>query len=367
MTLRNTDGDLGEARARIDDIDVKMARLFEERMEAVACVAAYKAERGMSILDPQREAEVLEERSKLVSDELKPYYLQFQESAMEASRRYQRFLMEGTRVAYSGVEGAFAWVAASRAFPGSRLCAFPDFRRAYDAVVTGDCDCVVLPVENSEAGEVGQVMDLIFNGRLYANRVFYVPIVQNVLGLPGARLADINMVTSHPQALAQCADYIEQRGWEVREATNTAVAAASLIQADNPSVAAIASAEAAELYGLEVLDHDVNASSDNTTCFAVLSRLPSEGPSGQFVLMFTVKNEAGALARAIDIVAGHGFNMSALHSRPMKSLAWSYYFYIGATGDISSPAGQSMLEELSQECDRLKVVGRFPAHDPLDQ
>lgn len=367
MTGSNAPNPLDETRERINDIDRQMAQLFAERMDVVANIASYKAERGIPIYDQKREAQVLERNASLVTEEIRPYYLRFLKGAMRESRLYQRQLIKGTRVAYSGVEGAFAWVAASRAFPTSDLQAYPDFKQAYDAVVYGECDCAILPLENSEAGEVGHVMDLMFNGELFANRAFQVPVVQNILGLPGASLEDIRTVISHPQALAQCADYIANRGWKTRNATNTAVAAVSIIEADDPTVAAIGSTEAAELYGLEVLDHDVNASADNTTRFAVFSRVPSDNNTGSFMLMFTVKNEAGALARAINVVGDYGFNMSALRSRPMKSLAWRYYFYIEAEGDITSPAAKSMLEKIAHECDRLKVVGRFPAQDPLDQ
>lgn len=351
--------DLDEARAAIDYVDRKMAVLFAQRMEAVADVAAYKAERGLPIQDRVRESQVLERNAARVEAEIRPHYLRFMEALMAESRRYQRKLVRGAHVAYSGVEGAFAWVAASRAFPDAELVAFPDFGKAHDAVVRGECDYAVLPLENSEAGEVGQVMDLLFNGPLYVNRTFSLPVVQNLLGIPGADLAGIRTVTSHPQALAQCAGYVAEKGWEVRNAPNTAMAAKALLESGDPSIAAIASAEAAALYGLEVLDHDINSSVDNTTRFMVLSRIASEGPTERFVLMFTVKNEAGALAKAINVMGDRGFNMSALRSRPMKSLAWRYYFYIEAEGDVSSPDGQAMLRELSEQCDRLKVVGRL--------
>ena len=252
----DADDALGRARCAIDAIDRKMSALFVERMRAAEQVAAYKGERGLPVHDPQREAELLAREAAFVDDVYRPYYLRFMEAAIAESRRYQQRLLEGARIAYSGVEGAFAWVAAGRAFPGAELCAYPDFRQAYDAVVEGTCECAVLPIENSEAGEVGQVMDLMFNGPLFANRAFGVPIVQNVLGLPGSTLDGIRTVVSHPQALAQCAAYIAQRGWELREAVNTAVAARALLDAGTTSVAAIASAEAAEKFGLVVLDHD---------------------------------------------------------------------------------------------------------------
>ena len=355
--------DLASAREAIDKADRRIAEAFASRMRAVERIAAYKGAHGLPIYSSDREAAVLERAARSVDSELRPYYLGVVESMMAQSRRYQHKLLQGVRVAYSGVEGAFAWVAALRAFPDAELCPYPDFKRAYDAVCAGECDCAVLPIENSEAGEVGQVADLLFAGPLFANRMVEVPVVQNLLGLPGADVGSIHAVTSHPQALAQCADYIAEHGWEVRNAPNTAVAAKALLEAGDSAVAAIASAEAAAFYGLEVLDHDINASADNTTRFVVLSRAAAEGPTDQFMLLFTVKNEAGALAKAINVMGDCGFNMSALRSRPMKSLAWRYYFFIEAEGDIASPQGVKMLDELARQCDKLKVVGRFRKQD----
>ena len=351
--------DLDQARATINQVDAQMAALFARRMGAVANIAAYKAERGLPIHDAQREAAVLQQNAASVDDEIRPYYVSFLEHTMEVSRQYQHHLMEGARVAYSGVEGAFAWVAARRCFPDAQAVAYPDFQHAYDAVRSGECDFAVLPVENSTAGEVGQVVDLLFSGPLYVNRMFKVPVVQNLLGIPGATLADIQTVVSHPQALAQCAEAIERHGWQAVEAANTAIAARDVAEAGDAGMAAIASAETAELYGLAVLDHDINESADNTTRFAVVSRVASEQVGNRFLLMFTVRNEAGSLAKAINVIGEHGFNMHMLSSRPMKSLAWQYYFSVVAEGDIRSQAGLDMMGELARQCDRLKVVGCY--------
>ncbi|MBR6322476.1 MAG: bifunctional chorismate mutase/prephenate dehydratase, partial [Lachnospiraceae bacterium] len=171
-------------------------------------------------------------------------------------------------------------------------------------------------------------------------------------------------VVSHPQALGQCRDYISTHGFEAVEMSNTAVAAESVAKGTDIHTAAIASSETAELYGLSILDHDIQTSYQNATRFAVFSRVRNAAAQGsedsRFILMFTVKNEAGSLARAIDVIGEYGFNMSALRSRPMGSLAWRYYFYVEASGDIFSEKGQEMLEKLRGVCDRLKVVGNFP-------
>ena len=356
---------LEEARKNINAIDQKMAKLFEQRMAEVAKVSEYKIAHGLPILDRGRENEVIVKNSSFVSEEtIRSYYVNFLQSNMDISRRYQQMLQKGLSVAYSGVEGAFANIAAKSIFPDANQVSFPDFRTAYDSVVNGECDCAVLPIENSYAGEVSQVIDIMFQGTLFINGIYDLEVRHNLLGLPGAALSGIRTVISHPQALEQCANYIRKRGFEPVSAANTAIAARQVAERGDQSVAAIASTDTAKLYGLEVLERKINESSSNTTRFAVFSRVENAAGAGeqgrQFVLVFTVRNEAGALAEAINIIGRQGFNMRTLRSRPMKELMWQYYFYVEADGNISSPAGRQMMKELGKYCDHLRVVGSFP-------
>jgi len=354
---------LEQAREIINSVDREIAGLFCRRMDAVRMVAEYKKERGLPIFDAGREALLLAKNAEYVDDdELKAYYISFQKHTMEVSKTYQRRLIEGVKIAYSGVEGAFAHIASGRIFPDGQSVPYEDFQAAYQSVVDGECECAVLPIENSYAGEVGQVMDLMFSGSLYVNGVYDLPVTHNLLGVPGSTPDTITAVISHPQALKQCGEYIKARGYEVIQATNTAIAAQSVAEKGDIHTAAIASAETAELYGLRVLDHDINESSENTTRFAVFSRVPNHSIGGRdkkFLLLFTVNNVAGALAKAISIIGEHGFNMRALRSRPLKELAWQYYFYVEAEGDENSEAGKKMLAALDEYCDMLKVVGGY--------
>lgn len=358
--------DLEQARQEIREVDEAMAALFVRRMEAVKTVAAWKKARGLPILDKTQEARVMDRNSALVADpELRSFYVRFLQDVMDASKRYQHRLVEGARIAYSGVEGAFAHIAARRIFPDGRLVSYASFEDAYRAVEDGESDCAVLPIENSYAGEVGQVLDLMFSGGLYVNGVYDLAITQNLLGAPEASLSDVRAVVSHPQALAQCRNYLRARGFAERSASNTAVAAQTVAESGDKSLAAIASAETAALYGLKILDHDVNESRANTTRFAVFSRAerPSTGSrdSGAFLLLFTVKDEAGGLAKAINVISAYGFNMRVLRSRPMKKLPWHYYFYVEAEGDDASEDGHRMLAALRGACPMVKVIGRYTA------
>jgi len=355
---------LEEARGIINEVDSEMAKLFVRRMEAAAMVAEYKKAHGLPVLDAAREEQVIRRGSERVEDdELRAYYVNFIRNNMEISRSYQHKLLEGMRVAYSGTEGAFAHIATGKLFPTAQRIAYGDFTAAYRAVECGECDACVLPVENSYNGEVGQVTDLMFSGSLYVNAMLDLAVAQDLLAVKGTKKDEIKTVISHPQALGQCAEYIRAMGWQTEEYGNTALAAKKVAQEGDRSIAAIASADAAEIFGLEVLERNINESRTNTTRFAVFSRserLQEGARMGEhFIMVFTVKNEAGSLARAIDVIGYHGFNMRNLRSRPMKELLWQYYFYVEADGNIHTPEGREMLCELGEFCDRLKVVGTY--------
>lgn len=364
--------DLNEARERIRSVDEEMAALFEKRMKAVEAVAEYKKAHGLPIEDKAQEARVIEGRSALIGDTaLRAYYVQFLQNTMEVSKRWQHRMMDGMRVAYCGVEGAFAQIAAKRVFPDGTLVPFESFEDAYASVEDGRCDAAVLPIENSYAGEVGQVLDLMFSGGLFVNGVYDLAVSQNLLALPGTAISDVRTVVSHPQALSQCRAYIQKHGFTARSAANTAMAAREVAETGDRHTAAIASGETAELYGLETLDHDINESRANTTRFAVFSRVehrPAQRQKGgAFLLLFTVKDEAGGLAKAVNIISAYNFNMRVLRSRPMKLLPWHYYFYVEAEGDEASENGQRMIAALRGACPMVKVVGRYTAADNAQQ
>lgn len=358
---------LGEARKIINRTDSQMAELFAERMRAVETVFEYKKEFGLPIFDPEREATVIEKNAALIDDDvIREYYIDYIKNLMAVSRAYQHRMQSGLKVAYSGVEGAFAHIAAGRIFPDSNRISFRDFKSAYDSVVNGEADIAVLPIENSYAGEVGQTIDLIFSGGLFINGIYELEIHQNLLGIQGSTVDDIKKVISHPQALGQCHDYIKFRGFEIEEANNTAIAARTVSEMKNKSLGAIASVETAEIYGLKILEANINKSGENTTRFAVLSKVRAASPMlTSSVLMFTVKNEAGSLAKAISIIGKYGYNMTALRSRPLKKHSWQYYFYIEIDGTTDNEEGREMLAELNGVCDRLKIAGTFAPHSEI--
>lgn len=357
---------LDEARKEINRIDREMAELFAERMEAASRIAAYKRQHGLPVTDPEREREVIARNADRIGDPvLREYYVSYLNDMMRVSRAYQTRLLDGMKIAYSGTEGAFAHIAAGKIFSYGQRIPYGSFRDAYRAVAEGECDCAVLPLENSYAGEVGQVTDLLFSGTLYINGVYDLPVEHDLVGLPGAALTQIRTVVSHPQALSQCAEYIRRRGFGQLQYENTAMAAEYIAKKKDPSLAAICSRECAEIFGLTVLEAKINESRSNTTRFGVFTRAKcritdnADDPNRRFILMFTVRNQAGSLAEAINIIGRHGYNMTTLRSRPMKELMWNYYFYIECEGVPDRESGDAMLEELSCCCDRLKLAGAY--------
>lgn len=354
--------ELENARKIIDNADKEIARLFEERMSAVKMVAEYKSAHGLPIFDSEREKKVISKNvERIENDELKGYFSSLLTSFMDVSKKYQESLLFGMKVAYCGTEGAFAEIAAKKIFPYGRTVAYGDFASCYNAVLNDECSCCVMPIENSYAGEVGQVIDLMFEGDLGVSGVYDMPVKQTLVGVKGATVNDIKKVISHPQALMQCGEYIKGKGFESEQAVNTAVAAKSVAEKGDKSVAAIASVETAELYGLEVIDHDINESAVNTTRFAVFTKNISAKTDAcdKFILLFTVNDEVGALAKAVNIICAHRFNMRVLRSRPVKNVPWQYYFYVEADGDRNSDEGMRMLRELSVCCEKLKIAGHY--------
>ena len=354
------------ARKEINRIDAEMAALFEQRMHEVERIARYKKENGLPVRDPRREAALIEScRQKIQDPAIEDRYVDFMRGMMNVSCAYQESMIRGRRAAYSGVPGAYAHSAAKRLYPEAECVGYSGFEAAYRAVESGEADCAVLPLENSYAGEVGSVMDLLFNGSLYINGVMDLPVRHALLGCPGAEMDGIRKVYSHPQALGQCAEYIRRHGWKTAECDNTALAAKRVLEDGDPGIAAIASEETAELYGLKLLESGINDTANNTTRFAALSRAQNR-PSltglredAGFILMCTEQNKAGALAQTLNIIGAHGYNMRTLRSRPMKDLQWNYYFYIEAEGSINNANGEMLLRELGALCARLKLVGMY--------
>ena len=358
---------LQQARAEIDAVDAEMAALFERRMQAVADVVRYKAETGKPVFDAAREADVITRNTaRLQNEELRPYYKAFLQEAMAVSRAYQRATLGRDTAAYQGVEGAWSHIALRRMFPFARATAFATWPEVFDAVQNGDAQFGVLPFENSNAGDVSAVLDLLYtHPDIIISRMCDLPIRQDLLAVPGATLQTIRTVVSHPQALAQSSVFVQQHGFKTGTWGNTADAARHVAELKDPTVAAIASAETAGLYGLQILCAGINADGDNTTRFIVIERSPEPpvmtGQGQRLALLFTARHKPGQLAAALDRIGAGGFNMECIKSRPLPHVPFEYYFYV----QIVCPAGstgagcQTLLDTLTSVCSTLRLLGAF--------
>lgn len=351
---------LAQARREIDAIDAEMAALFCRRMDAVRRVAAYKQAHGLPVLDAAREDAVVEKNlARLPDAAYAEYYADFIRHTMGLSRAFQRAALGRDAAAYQGVEGAFSHIALTHLLPHARALAYPTWAEVFDAVENGDAAYGVLPFENTQAGDVCEVLDLCYaHEDIFVCGVYDLPVSQNLLGVPGARLSDIRRAVSHPQALQQSAKFLKSLGLETQAFPNTAAAAKSVAEAGDKSVAAIASRETASLYGLVILAENINTTETNATRFIVISK--TRGASGdRFSLLFTVEHRAGQLARVMQGIGARGFNLVCIKSRPMPQVPWEYYFYAEVEGDLSDEASRELMEALSDLCKTVRVLGAY--------
>lgn len=351
---------LKEAREKINEIDRKMASLFEERMKAVEDVVSYKLENNLPVLDSTREKEVVERNLSLINEEkYKEYYKMFIKDMMDVSKKYQREIINPGAVGYQGVKGAFSHLALRNLFSDSKEKAFDTFEDVFKAVQDGEIKSGVIPFENSYTGEVGEVMDLLYSYDCCISEIYDMRINQNLLGVHGAKIEDIKSVYSKDQALFQCRDFLDKYDFEQIPYLNTAKAAEFIKEQNDKTKAAVASIETAKLYDLEVLQKNINSKKDNTTRFIVITK-NKQSHGNRFSILFTLDNNAGQLAKAMQIVAKHGVNLESIKSKSLHNLAWQYYFYIEGVGDATSDENVlKMIDELKEVCLKLKILGVY--------
>lgn len=347
---------LTKARNKINEIDEKMALLFEERMKAVEDVIAYKIENDLPVFDEKREKEVIEINAQRVGDPgLVPYYKEYIQDLMKVSKKYQNAILNQGVYGYQGSQGAFAQIALNQLFPQGKQKNYNTWEEVVLGVMHHEIEAGILPFENSYTGEVGEVLDLLFNYNIYIQKIYDLKVDQNLLGIKGSTLQEIQTVYSHHQALSQCAKYLKPFHFDCVAYPNTALAAQYVSEQQDPSKAAIAAKETADLYGLEVLASEINTSKDNTTRFIVIGN--QLNPKGNYIsLVFTVSHESGQLAKVMQVIASYGYNMENIRSRSIKEKSFQYYFYIELIGEYNDQL-KMMLEKCKQYCDHLKVVG----------
>ncbi|MFO7245896.1 MAG: prephenate dehydratase [Thermaerobacter sp.] len=282
------------------------------------------------------------------------------------------------RVAYQGEPGAYSDAAAAALFGdvGVQALPCPTFAEVFDALAAGSADAAVVPVENSYAGDVGEVYDLLRRGGVRIVLELDLPIRHCLLALPGAAPEDIRVVRSHPQALGQCREFLRRLGLRAEPAHDTAGAARRLAEEGDRQAAAIASERAARAYGLAVLLRDIQDASDNVTRFHVL--VPEDGPAEppgpptapwrtaaggarrKTSLLLATEHRPGALYRCLGVFARWGVNLTKLTSRPYPGRAWEYMFFVDLEGAVEDPPVAGALEELARHAAMVRVFGSYP-------
>lgn len=374
--------DLLELRDQIDVIDREMVRLFEERMDVCRQVAEYKIANGRKVLDRAREQEKLKNLGMLAHSDFNRHGVQelFQQiMAMSRKLQYQLLAEEGVsgnlpftqideidrehcRVVYQGVEGAYSHQAAREYF-GEHVNAFhmASWKECMEAIKEGMADYAVLPIENSSAGEVRDIYDLLEEYENYIVGEQIIKVNHALLGLPDAELSDVKTVYSHPQALMQCAGYLEQKtGWRQVSLANTAMAAAKVASEGDRSQAAIASATAAEYHGLKVLQMPINDNRFNSTRFIIVTnRKMYEKDAKKVSICFELPHTSGSLYNILSHIIYNDLNMCKIESRPIPERNWEYHFFIDFEGNLNDSAVKNAIRGIMEEAVNFKILGNY--------
>lgn len=375
--------DLKDIRARIDRIDQDISKLIMERMDASADVAEYKRETGKPIYDRTRERANIAAASERVPAELASYAAVIQSVLMEASRETQyralgrqcttadeiesalaaapAFFPPQAHVACQGVEGAYQQIAVDRLFRRPTLSYYNTFEGVFSAVEQGLADFGVLPIENSTAGSVNHVYDLMMRHNFHIVRSCRLKVDHNLLVKPGVRKEDIRIVYSHQQAINQCANYIASMPHcRVHVCENTAKAAELVAQSDRSDVAALASRSCANLYDLEIAGSAVQDNQNNYTRFACIAKdfviYPGADRSS---LMVVVNHEPGALYNVLARFYALDINLTKLESRPIPGRDFEFMFYFDIEFPAAAPEFRTLMNSLSDVCEEFRYLGSY--------
>lgn len=375
---------LQEMREQLDVIDEQITELYEKRMEICGHVADYKIKNGRKVFDKTRENEKLMAVSAKASTEFNRKGIrELFEQLMSMSRKlqYQRLAeegalgrlpfialdkldTEGARIVFQGVEGAYSQAAMEKYF-GKDINSFhvPAFRDAMEAIEEGTADYAVLPIENSSAGAVDQVYDLLVEFENYIVGETVLPIEHMLAGLPGTRISQIERVYSHPQGLMQCARFLDTHSdWQQISVANTAVAAKKVLEDQNPVQAAICSESAAKFYGLEILERKINFENDNSTRFIVVTNQKVFLKNASKIsICFEAPHarESGSLYHLLSHFIYNDLNMSKIESRPVEGRSFEYRFFVDFDGNLADAAVKNAIRGLREEALNLRILGNY--------
>lgn len=368
---------LNEIRKDINAVDGEIRELFLKRMALAEEVVTYKMCTGDRILKPEREKQILDTARNTVPPALQQEYLSFVKTAMRVSRKqqYETLLNQHPEkltfplfprnhtpqtVVCQGIEGSYQSAAATELYPSAQLSHVTSFEDVFRAVSVGDAELGLIPVENSTAGTINEVYDLLVRYQLYIVHSHVQPIRHCLCACAGATLDSVTDVYSIRPALDQCRHYIARKQLKECEAGNTAMAAKLVYQKNDPTCAAICSEQAAALYGLSVLEHNISDDEYNQTRFIVISRqMSAEQQDNRVSILFTLPHESGSLAAALAVFADYECNLTEIHSRPLPEAPWNYRFYADFSGNVLEKNTRTLLFQLFEELPSARLLGCY--------
>ncbi len=375
--------DLTKLREEINETDAEIVELFKKRMNIAASVAEYKKEHGLPVLDAARERALLERISQMAGEEFGGYARTLYHTMMDVSKAYQqtklnpesliyneikdslettpKLFPDRARVACQGVEGAYSQIATEKLFELPSIRYYPTFDSVFTAIEQGECRYGVLPIENSTAGSVKKVYELMLNHRFYIVKSVRLKIDHNLLAKRGTALSDIKEIISHEQAISQSAAFLRSLpGVKVTVVANTAIAARMVAESNRRDLAALSSRFCAELYGLDTLRSAVQDMGNNYTRFICIGKAPEVYPGADKIsLMLVTPNKPGALYHVLSCFNALGINMTKLESCPIPDRDFESMFYFDFTVSVYSDTLKRLLCELEARSEKFRLLGAY--------
>ena len=375
--------DLKELRGKIDEIDDSLVALFVKRMELSAQVADYKKANNLPIYVPAREREILQEVAAKAGPEMANYTRVLYSMLFELSRSYQRkrntdstplyqtitssientnkLFPQAPMVACQGVEGAYSQIACEKIFKAPFIMYFKNFDGVFNAIEQGLCQYGILPIENSTAGSVKKVYDLMIHHNFSIVKTFRMKVDHNLIAKPGVTISDIRVIYSHEQAINQCSDFLKGlKDVQIIPVENTAVAASMVAQSDRTDIAAISSRSCEDLYGLKSLADSIQDEGNNRTRFICISKNLEIYPgSDKTSIMMVLSHKPGALYKVLARMYVLGINVIKLESRPIPDRDFEFMFYFDLETSIYSEEFVQLMCELDDLCEEFKYLGSY--------
>lgn len=373
--------ELKDLRLKIDELDDKIVELYQERMNIAKQVGLLKKETGNILVDVDREKSILNRVTSKVEEDIKIYTKQLFNTLFDTSKAYQSNFLKidspiktqlnqallniekfpvSASVACQGVAGAYSSIAAERLFELSDITYFKDFNGVFSAIEKGFCEYGILPVENSTAGSVNSVYDLMKKHEFYIVKSMSLRVQHCLLTKNGVKLEDVKEIVSHEQAFNQCKNLLSKLNVKVTIVENTAIAAKMVAESSRTDLAAISSRECAGIYGLKVLQSNVQDAENNVTRFICISKkLKVFNGANKISLMLNIPHIKGSLNKILTKFSTLNLNLTKLESRPLPNTDFEFAFYFDFEGDVKDVFVQNLLSELQNESDSFTFLGYY--------